>query len=89
MLNSWEELESFLTDGIAVQGRNINIMTGTKGMDIIYHSIAVNNAVGYVEWMLEEKKIEKDAADSLINMLQSEDRDNFNIAMLAIEQLKK
>ena len=89
MLNSWEELESLLTDGIAVQGRNINIMTGTKGMDMIYHKIAVSNAVGYVEWMLEEKKIEKDVAKNLINMLQSEDIDNFNIAILAIEQLKK
>jgi hypothetical protein len=86
---NWPELESFLTDGIAVQGRQVNIMTGQKGMDIIYHSIAVSNAVGYVEWMLEEKKIEKDVAKSLFSMLQSEDKDNFNIAILAIEQLKK
>jgi hypothetical protein len=64
-------------------------MTGQAGMDMIYHSIAVSNAVGYVEWMLEEKKIEPDVATNLINMLQSEDVDNFNIAILAIEHLKK
>jgi hypothetical protein len=86
---NWPELESFMTDGIAVQGRQVNIMTGQAGMDMIYHSIAVSNAVDYVEWMLEEKKIEKDVAKSLFNMLESEDKDNFNIAILAIEQLKK
>jgi hypothetical protein len=86
---NWPELESFMTDGIAVQGRQVNIMTGQAGMDMIYHSIAVSNAVDYVEWMLEEKKIEKDVAKSLFTMLASEDKDNFNIAILAIEQLKK
>jgi hypothetical protein len=86
---NWPELESFMTDGIAVQGRQVNIMTSQAGMDMIYHSIAVSNAVDYVEWMLEEKKIEKDVAKSLFTMLASEDKDNFNIAILAIEQLKK
>jgi hypothetical protein len=86
---NWSELESLMTDGIAPQGRDIHVYVGAHGADMITHSFAVNNSVGFVEWMLEKKKIEPDVAKNLIDMLQSEDRDNFNIAILAIEQLKK
>jgi hypothetical protein len=88
MLN-WPELESLMTDGVAPQGRQIVLQTGTRGADMIYHMMAVSNAVDYVEWMEEKKKIDRDTAKNLKTMLESEDRDNFNIAMLAIEQLKK
>jgi hypothetical protein len=86
---NWPELESFLTDGIASQGRNIHIYTGQSGFEMLSHSMAIENAVGFVEWMEENKKIDSDTAENLILMLRSEDRDNFNIAILAIEQLKK
>tara|TARA_R110000868_G_scaffold116273_1_gene309775 strand:+ start:6209 stop:6478 length:270 start_codon:yes stop_codon:yes gene_type:complete len=89
MLSNWEELESLMTDGIAVQGRSINIYTNAYGADMIHHTIAVANAVDYVEWMEKKKKIESDVAKNLKTMLNSKDRDNFNIAILAIEQLKK
>jgi len=85
----WPELESFLTDGIASQGRNISIMTGAAGADYLAHAMAIENAVGFVEWMEERKKIDSDTAKNLIEMLRSPDRENFNIAILAIEQLKK
>jgi hypothetical protein len=85
----WVELESFLTDGIASQGRSISIMTGVEGADYLAHAMAVENAVGFVEWMEEKKSIETETAKSLITMLRSKDKDNFNIAILAIEQLKK
>jgi len=85
----WAELESFLTDGIASQGRNISIMTGVAGADYLAHAMAIENAVGFVEWMEERKSIEPEIAKSLITMLRSKDKDNFNIALLAIEQLKK
>jgi hypothetical protein len=39
--------------------------------------------------MEERKKIESDTAKNLITMLRSSDKENFNIAILAIEQLKK
>lgn len=86
---NWPELESFLTDGIASQGRNITIMTGAAGADYLAHAMAIENAVGFVEWMEERKKIDSDTAKNLIEMLRSPDRENFNIAILAIEQLKK
>jgi hypothetical protein len=88
-MHSWPELESLMTDGIAPQGRDIHVYVGAHGPNMISHCMAVNNSVGYVHWMLEKKKIKKDVADNLIKMLQSEDRDNFNIAILAIENLKK
>jgi hypothetical protein len=86
---NWLELESLMTDGIAPQGRQISITTGAAGADYLKHAMAVENAVGFVEWMEERKKLESDIAKNLINMLRSPDKENFNIAVLAIEQLKK
>lgn len=86
---TWEHLEELVTDGMAAQGRQIHLYTGAKGSEMISHSFAVNNSVGFVEWMLEKGKVDKETAENLINMLRSEDIENFNIAILAIEQLKK
>ena len=86
---NWTELESFLTDGIASQGRQISLYTGQAGADYLAHAMAIENSVGFVEWMEERKKIESDTAKNLITMLRSSDKENFNIAILAIEQLKK
>jgi hypothetical protein len=78
-----------MTDGIAPQGKNIHVYTGSYGADMLYHTLAVANATDYVEWMEGKKKIDTDTAKNLKAMLNSEDRDNFNIALLAIEELKK
>jgi hypothetical protein len=89
MLKDWPELESLMTDGIAPQGRNIHVDTGAYGADLLHHTLAVANAIDYVEWMESKKKINTDTAKNLKTMLNSKDRDNFNIAILAIENLKK
>jgi hypothetical protein len=86
---TWQELETFMTDGIASQGREITIMMSQEGADRLAHGMAVENAVGFVEWMEEKKKIESSTAMNLITMLRSPDEENFNMAILAIEQLKK
>lgn len=86
---NWPELETLLTDGITPQGKKIHIYTGLNGFDMISHGFAVENSVGFVEWMEEKNKINSDEAKSLITMLRSSDIENFNIAILAIEQLKK
>ena len=78
-----------MTDGIASQGREITIMMSQEGADRVAQHLAVENAVGFVEWIEEKKKIDSDTAKNLISMLRSPDKENFNIAILAIEQLKK
>lgn len=83
-MHNWKD---FTTDGIAPWGRSI--MVSPRIADKIAHGMAVENSVGFVEWMEERKKIDTDTAKNLISMLRSEDEDNFNIAILAIEQLKK
>ena len=88
MIN-WSDFESFVTDGIAAQGKQIHLYTGAYGAEMISHAFAVRNAVDYVEWMEEKKKVDSDVAKNLTLMLQSEDIENFNIAILAIQQLKK
>lgn len=86
---NWPELESLITDGIASQGREITIMMNQEGVDRLAHGMAVENAVGFVEWMEEKKKIESSTAMNLIIMLRSSDIENFNIAILAIEHLRQ
>lgn len=83
-MHNWKD---FSTDGIASWGRSITV--SPRIADKLAHGMAVENAVGFVEWMEERKKIDTDTAKNLISMLRSEDEDNFNIAILAIEQLKK
>lgn len=83
-MHNWKDL---VTDGMAAQGPNIMYSTGTD--DKLAHHMSIENSVGFVEWMEERKRIDSDTAKNLISMLRSEDRDNFNIAILAIEQLKK
>lgn len=87
MIN-WSDFESFVTDGIAAQGRKIHLYTGAHGAEMISHAFAVSNAVGYVEWMEEKKKVDSDVAKNLTSMLKSEDIENFNIAILAIEHMR-
>jgi hypothetical protein len=85
---NWEELGNMMTDGIAPQGRQITLFTGISGAEHIAHALAIENSVGYVEWMEEKKQIEPEIAENLITMLRSRDLDNFNLAILAIEHLK-
>lgn len=87
MIN-WSDFESFATDGIASQGRQIHLYTGAQGAEMISHAFAVRNAVDYVEWMEQKKKVDSDVAKNLTLMLQSEDIENFNIAILAIENMR-
>lgn len=84
---SLPELESLMTDGMASQGYSIRVSPMIA--DGLAHCMAIENSVGFVEWMQEKGKIDSDTAETLIKMLRSEDQDNFNIAILAIEQLKK
>jgi hypothetical protein len=86
---SWADLEALMTDGMAAQGKQIHLYTGIDGFEMISHAFAVENSVGFVNWMEEKKKIDTDTAKNLITMLKSKDIENFNIAVLAIEQLKK
>jgi hypothetical protein len=87
---NWPELESLMTDGINPRGNSsMSIVLSSHGYDLYEHALAVSNAVDYVEWIEEKKKIDSETAENLKTMLKSEDKDNFNIAILAIEQLKK
>jgi hypothetical protein len=86
-MHNLPELESLMTDGMASQG--ISIIVSPMIADKLAHCMAIENSVGFVEWMQEKKRIDSDTADTLIKMLRSQDVDNFNIAILAIEQLKK
>lgn len=89
MLN-WSELESLLTDGINPRGNtSMSIVFSSHGYDLYEYALAVSNSIDYVEWMEEKGKVDSEIAQNLKTMLASEDRDNFNIAILAIEQLKK
>jgi hypothetical protein len=84
MLNTLEEIFGNMHD---MQERTVHMYTGAYGMEMISHAMAVNNATGYLEWAMERSRIDKQTGKSLIDMLNSPDHDNFNLALLAIEQM--
>ena len=70
-----------------IQERTVHIYTGAYGMEMISQAMAISNAIGYIEWALEKNKIAKDTGESLLAMLKSPDKENANLAVLALEQL--
>ena len=72
-----------------VPERIIHIYTGAEGMDVFSHSIAVRNSTDYAEFLRDTGKISTEEKNNIINMLKSEDKENFEIAVLALEQLGK
>lgn len=71
------------------QGNNTPLRGSDDDIDPVLRTLAVSNSVDFVEWLMETKKVEKVEGETLITMLTSRDNDNFNLAILAIEQLKK
>jgi hypothetical protein len=62
-------------------------MIDTKTEDPYIYQLAVNNTLDYVVWLMQINQITEDIGKNLINMIDSKDRDNFYIAILAIEQI--
>lgn len=85
MLNTLEEIFGNMHDA---QERTVHMYTGAYGMEMVSHAMAVNNATGYLEWAMETNNIDKQTGKRLIEMLNSPDHDNFNLALLALEQLR-
>ena len=55
--------------------------------DMVYQTMAINNAIDYLEWAIENNKIDKQIGERLIEMLRSPDKENANLAILALEQM--
>ena len=68
--------------------RNIVIHTGAAGADKISHLLAVHYFKEIVNDMLDEKKVSLEEGANLKSMLNSEDRDNYEIAVMAINQIR-
>lgn len=84
MLNTVEEIFGNMHD---MPERTVHMYTGAYGMEMVSHAMAVNNATGYLEWAMEKNTVDKQTGKRLIEMLNSSDHDNFNLALLAIEQM--
>ena len=84
MLNTVEEIFGGMHD---IQERTVHMHTGVHGMEMISHAMAVNNAIDYLKWAIEDNTFDKQTGLRLIEMLKSPDHDNFNLALLAIKQM--
>lgn len=65
------------------------IQTSIKDMGIIDYTFAVNNSLDYASFLRDKGKITEEELNNIINMLRSEDTDNFEVALLVLEQLGK
>ena len=68
--------------------RNMVLYTAKAGADRISHLISVHYCVEVVNYMLEEERISTEEATNLKSMLNSEDKDNYEIAIMAINHIK-
>ena len=84
MLNTLEEIFGGMHD---MQERTVHMYTGAYGMEMVSQAFAISNATDYIEWALEKNKIAKDTGESLLSMLKSPDKENANLAILALEQM--
>ena len=84
MLNTLEEIFGGMHD---MQERTVHIYTSAYGMEMVSQAFAISNATDYIEWALEKNKIAKDTGESLLAMLRSPDKENANLAILALEQM--
>ena len=65
------------------------VSTLNKIEDNYIYQLAVHNTLDFVVWLMQINQIAEDIGKNLINMINSDDRDNFYIALLAIEQITK
>ena len=84
MHNTLEEIFGGMHD---IQERTVHVYAGAYGMDMVSQAFAISNATDYIEWALETNNIPKDTGESLLAMLKSPDKDNANLAILALQQL--
>jgi hypothetical protein len=84
MHNTLEEIFGGMHD---IQERTVHVYSGAYGMDMVSQAFAISNATDYIEWALETNNIPKDTGESLLAMLKSPDKDNANLAILALQQL--
>jgi hypothetical protein len=84
MLNTLEEIFGGMHD---MQERTVHMYVGAHGMEMVSQAFAISNATDYIEWALEKNKIPKDTGESLLEMLKSPDKENANLAILALEQM--
>lgn len=81
------EFETFLTRDAGKTDRQIGLYTGAKGGDLLNEVLAVY-FFGLVNDMLHDKLIDKEKANNLKAMLKSEDKDNYEIAVMAINHIR-
>lgn len=67
--------------------RNMVIYTGAAGADRISHLISVHYCVEVVNDMLDEEKVTPEEGANLKSMLNSDDKDNYEIAVMAINHI--
>ena len=69
--------------------RQIHMYTGANGMDMISHAFAVRGSIDYAETLKDLHKITEEEFNNIKAMLTSPDKENFEVAVLALEQLGK
>jgi hypothetical protein len=74
-------IKSLSTDGIGSSRRTVTFYTGARGAELFNHEFEVRNAVDKLGWLIEKKRITKEQAHNLENMLTSPDWENFNLAI--------
>jgi hypothetical protein len=82
-------LKELACDGIAAVGREFVVWTNRGGMDMFHLAMQRTNAIDMLDWLEEKEKISSEQKGNLQLMINSPDLENFNLALLLIDQFKK
>lgn len=82
-------LKELACDGIAATGRKWVVWTNDSGMDSFHLAMQRANAIDMLDWLEEAEKVTSDQKGNLILMINSPDLENFNLALMLIDQLNK
>ncbi len=82
-------LKELVCDGIAATGRKWVVWTDQGGLDMFHLAMQRANAIDMLDWLEEKKNITSDQKSNLLLMINSPDVENFNLALMLIDQFKK
>ena len=70
-----------------IENRKLVLHTGIQGMDLFNKKMIIINAIDSLDWFLNKKKITEKQYVNLTDMLNANDEESVNLALLLIKEL--
>ena len=69
--------------------RNIKILTGQSGMELFHLALEKQNDIDYTNWLIENKHISKEQGERIKSMINSPDKENYELAKTVLMEWRE